>query len=153
MTGWRLGYGIYPAWLTDAISKLVVNSNSCTASFVQRAGVAAIRGPQTDCHRMVAEFKNRRDTFVSLLTGIPGFSCIVPLGAFYAYPSIAGSGRDSKELENTLLTQVGVACLAGSAFGQNGSGYLRFSMANSLENLTLAAERISTWMKLSPVLS
>jgi aspartate aminotransferase len=153
MTGWRLGYGSYPPWLTEAISKLVVNSNSCTASFVQKAGVAAIRGPQIDCHRMVAEFKRRRDAFVSLLTGIPGFSCIVPLGAFYAYPSIAGSGRDSKEFEHTLLTQVGVACLAGSAFGQNGSDHLRFSMANSLENLMLAADRIAAWMKLGPVLS
>jgi aspartate aminotransferase len=152
MTGWRLGYGVYPAWLTDAVSKLVVNSNSCTASFVQRAGLAAIAGPQDDCLRMVSEFRRRRDSFVSQLTSIPGFACTVPLGAFYAYANVRSTGRDSKELEGLLLNQAGVACLAGNAFGEMGSGYLRFSMANSLQNLDLAASRIAAWMTLVPVL-
>ncbi|HEY3742144.1 MAG TPA: pyridoxal phosphate-dependent aminotransferase [Bryobacteraceae bacterium] len=153
MTGWRLGYGIYPTWLTDAVSKLVVNSNSCTATFVQMAGLAAVEGPQTDCERMVAEFRKRRDAFVSLLTGIAGFNCTVPHGAFYAYPSVAGIGTNSKELEDALLTQAGVACLSGSAFGLQGSHHLRFSMANSLPNLQLAAHRISEWSKTSSVRS
>jgi aspartate/methionine/tyrosine aminotransferase len=143
MTGWRLGYGVYPAWLTDAVSKLVVNSNSCTASFVQRAGLAAVNGPQDECQRMVTEFRQRRDSFVSHLTGIRGFGCTVPMGAFYAYASIP-PGSSSKELEGILLNEAGVACLAGDAFGANGSGYLRFSMANSLENLELAASRIAS---------
>lgn len=153
MTGWRLGYGIYPTWLTDAISKLVVNSNSCTASFVQMAGLAAVEGPQTDCERMVAEFRRRRDAFVSLLTGIRGFTCTVPLGAFYAYPSVAAIGRNSKELAEALLSEAGVACLAGTAFGAQGSQHLRFSMANSLSNLELAASKISAWTRASSVRS
>ena len=152
MTGWRLGYGIYPSWLVDTVSKLVVNSNSCTASFVQKAGLAAIAGPQDERLRMVEEFRVRRDDFVRQLAGIPGFSCTVPLGAFYAYPSIEGSGRDSKELEVALLNQAGVACLAGTAFGSMGSHHLRFSMANSLQNLQLAAQRIIDWINLVPVL-
>jgi len=146
MTGWRLGYGIYPSWLTDAVSKLVVNSNSCTASFVQMAGLAAINGPQDECVRMVGEFRRRRDTFVSQLTGIPGFSCTVPLGAFYAYTQVAAGGIGSKDLEGKLLSEAGVACLAGDAFGSNGSGHLRFSMANSLDNLELAVSRIAGFM-------
>lgn len=151
MTGWRLGYGVYPPWLTDTISKLVVNSNSCTASFVQKAGVAAVTGPQTERLRMVEEFRVRRNTFVTQLAGISGLACIVPLGAFYAYPNIAGSGRDSKELEVSLLNEGGVACLAGTAFGGTGSQHLRFSMANSLQNLDLAAKRISERMNLVTV--
>ena len=147
MTGWRLGYGVYPQWLTGTVSKLVVNSNSCTASFVQKAGLAALTGPQTEVLAMVEAFWARRDSFVSRLTSIPGFTCTVPLGAFYAYPNVAKAGRPSKQLEEELLTQVGVACLSGSAFGGTGSEYLRFSMANSLKNLALAADRIDSWMK------
>ena len=143
MTGWRLGYGIYPTWLTDAVSKLVVNSNSCTASFVQRAGLAAINGPQQDCRRMVEAFRGRRDFFVSQLTSIPGFSCIVPLGAFYAYVNIQSHSLPSKELADHLLNGAGVACLAGDSFGSNGAGHLRFSLANSMENLGLALSRIA----------
>ena len=146
MTGWRLGYGVYPDWLTNAVSKLVVNSNSCTASFVQMAGVAAIEGPRTECDQMVAEFRKRRDSFVSWLTGIPGFTCIVPDGAFYAYPKVEHAGMNAGDLANSLLTDAGVACLAGGAFGGNGGSNLRFSMANSLYNLELAAKRILHYM-------
>ena len=152
MTGWRLGYGVFPSWLTDTVSKLVVNTNSCTASFVQKAGIAAITGPQTEREQMVEQFRIRRDRFVSQLTEIPGFTCTVPLGAFYAYPSIAGTRRNSKELAVGLLHEAGVACLAGTAFGGTGVHHLRFSMANSLENLQLAGERIVNWMNLAPVL-
>ena len=151
MTGWRLGYGVFPRWLTDTVSKLVVNTNSCTASFVQKAGIAAVTGPQTERHQMVEQFRIRRDRFVSQLTKIPGFTCTVPLGAFYAYPSVAGTGRNSKELEVGLLHEAGVACLAGTAFGGTGIHHLRFSMANSLENLQLAGDRIVNWMNVAPV--
>ncbi len=151
MTGWRLGYGVFPNWLTDTVSKLVVNTNSCTASFVQKAGVAAITGPQTECLAMVAQFRTRRDRFVSQLTEIPGFDCTVPLGAFYAYPSIRRTHRNSKELAVALLNEAGVACLAGTAFGGTGVHHLRFSMANSLKNLQLAGERIVSWMNSVPV--
>ena len=151
MTGWRLGYGVYPKWLTDTISKLMVNSNSCTASFVQKAGVAAIAGPQTDRLRMVEEFRARRNAFVTQLTSIPGFHGGVPLGAFYAYPNISETGKNSKELEVALLNEAGVACLAGTSFGGTGSQHLRFSMANSLENLALAAKRVEHWMNVVPV--
>lgn len=146
MTGWRLGYGVFPKWLTETVSKLVVNSNSCTASFVQKAGLAALTGPQTEVLRMVGEFRTRRDAFVSKLTSIPGVTCIVPQGAFYAYPNIANVGMPSKKVEEALLSLAGVACLSGSAFGGTGGNHLRFSMANSLKNLDLAAERIEGWM-------
>ena len=147
MTGWRLGYGVYPDHLVDAIGKLVVNSNSCTASFTQKAGVAAIEGPQGDCDAMVAEFRKRRDYFCGALNAIPGFKCEVPMGAFYAFPNVAGTGRGSAELAQGLLTEAGVACLAGDAFGGYGAGFLRFSLANSLENLRLAADRIGAFLR------
>ena len=144
MTGWRLGYGVYPDHLTDAVSKLMVNSNSCTASFTQKAGVAAIEGPQSDCDAMVAEFRQRRDTFCGILNSIKGFTCQIPPGAFYAFPRIVDTGIEAKVLSERLLTEAGVACLSGTAFGQYGEGYLRFSLANSLANLELAGERIRT---------
>ena len=142
MTGWRLGYGVLPGWLGPAVDKLMVNSNSCTASFTQRAGIEALRGPQDDVDRMVAEFRRRRDAFVAGLNTVPGFRCPVPEGAFYAFPNITGTGRHSKELADALLTEAGVACLSGTAFGEHGEGYLRFSMANSLDNLMEAVLRI-----------
>src|SRR5262249_5139653 len=126
MTGWRLGYGVMPAWLAEAVNKLMVNSNSCTASFTQRAGLAALAGAQDDVDRMVAEFRRRRDAFVAGLNTIPGFRCAVPDGAFYAFPNIRGTGRGSKELAAALLEEAGVACLSGTAFGAYGEGYLRF---------------------------
>jgi aspartate aminotransferase len=142
MTGWRLGYGVMPKWLVDPVVKLMVNSNSCTASFTQRAGIAAITGPQDDVTRMVAEFRRRRDAIVQGLNGIPGIRCAVPAGAFYVFPNITGTGLPSKEMADLLLYEAGVACLSGTAFGEFGEGYLRFSYANSLENILDAIERI-----------
>ncbi len=142
MTGWRMGYGVMPEWLVDAVNKLMVNSNSCTASFTQRAGIAAINGPQDDVDRMVAEFRRRRDAFCAGLNRIPGFRCALPGGAFYAFANITGTGISSKELADYLLYEAGVSCLNGGAFGEFGNGYIRFSYANSLENLMEAVRRI-----------
>jgi aspartate aminotransferase len=144
MTGWRLGYGVMPLWLADAVDKLMVNSNSCTASFTQRAGLAALQGPQDDVDVMVAEFRRRRDTMVQGLNEIPGFRCALPEGAFYAFPNVSRTGRASRELADLLLNEAGVACLSGTAFGSYGDGYLRFSYANSLERIEEALSRIRT---------
>ena len=146
MTGWRLGYGVMPLWLVDAVNKLMVNSNSCTASFTQRAGIAALEGPQDEADAMVAEFRRRRAAFCDGLNTIPGFSCRKPQGAFYAFPNITGTGKTSKQLADELLYEAGVACLSGTSFGAYGEGYIRFSYANSLENLMEAVERIRRFM-------
>jgi aspartate aminotransferase len=142
MTGWRMGYGVMPEWLVEAVSKLMVNSNSCTASFTQRAGLAAIDGPQQPVDAMVAEFRRRRDAFCAGLNQVPGFRCALPGGAFYAFANITGTGMKSKELADHLLYDAGVSCLSGAAFGEYGEGYIRFSYANSYENLMDAVERI-----------
>lgn len=146
MTGWRLGYGVMPTWLVDPVNKLMVNSNSCTASMVQRAGLAALTGPQDAPLAMVAEFRKRRDAFIAGLNTIPGFRCPVPQGAFYAFPNIEGTGRTSKQLADELLYEAGVACLNGGSFGQFGNGYVRFSYANSLENLMEAVDRMRRYL-------
>jgi len=142
MTGWRLGYGVMPTWLADAVIKLMVNSNSCTASFTQRAGIAALEGPQDAVTAMVAEFRRRRDAICEGLNEIPGFRCRVPAGAFYVFPNVTGTGMASKALADLLLYEAGVASLDGGCFGSFGEGYLRFSYANSLENIMEAVERI-----------
>ena len=142
MTGWRLGYGVMPRPLADAVNQLMVNCNSCTASFTQRAGMAALEGPQDSVTAMVAEFRRRRDAMVKGFNEIPGWRCALPAGAFYAFPNITGTGMPAKELANLLLSEAGVACLWGTAFGQYGDGYLRFSYANSLPNILEAIERI-----------
>jgi len=142
MTGWRIGYGVMQEWLVDAVNKLMVNSNSCTASFTQRAALAALTGPQDEVDSMVAEFRRRRDAFCAGLNTLPGFRCALPGGAFYAFANIKGTGIPSKELASRLLHNAGVACLSGTAFGEYGDGYLRFSYANSYENLMEAIERI-----------
>ncbi len=142
MTGWRLGYGVMPEWLVDAVNKLMVNSNSCTASFTQRAGIAAINGPRQEVDAMVSEFRRRRDAFVAGLNQIPGFHCALPRGAFYAFANVKDTGISSKELADYLLYEAGVAGLNGGAFGEYGDGYIRFSYANSLENLLEAVARI-----------
>jgi aspartate aminotransferase len=142
MTGWRMGYGVMPAWLVEAVSKLMVNSNSCTASFTQRAGLAAITGPQDCVTAMVAEFRRRRDAICAGLSAVPGFHCPVPAGAFYAFANVKSTGMDSKELADYLLYEAGVSCLDGGAFGEYGKGYIRFSYANSMENLMEAVARI-----------
>jgi aspartate/methionine/tyrosine aminotransferase len=144
MTGWRMGFGVMPEWLVEPVNKLMVNSNSCTASFTQRAGIAALNGPQDDVVKMVAEFRRRRDAFCAGLNSIPGFRCTLPGGAFYAFANVTGTGIGSKELADRLLNEAGVACLNGSAFGEYGDGYIRFSYANSYENLMEAVERIKT---------
>ena len=146
MTGWRMGYGIMPHWLAEAVNKLMVNSNSCTASFTQRAGIAALTGPQHAAELMVAEFRKRRDAFCAGLNTLPGFRCALPEGAFYAFPNITGTGFNAKELADRLLAETGVACLSGTAFGEYGEGYLRFSYANSLPNLMEAVERIRKFL-------
>jgi aspartate aminotransferase len=142
MTGWRLGYGVMPTWLADAVNLLTVNSNSCTASFTQRAGIAALEGPQDSVTAMVAEFRRRRDVMVSALNDVPGFRCSVPAGAFYAFPNITGTGLTAQELADRLLNDAGVACLSGTAFGAHGAGYLRLSYANSLDNIREGVSRI-----------
>lgn len=147
MTGWRIGYGHFPAWLVDPVNKLMVNSNSCTASFTQRAALAAIEGDQDPAEQMIAEFRRRRDVFVEKLNSIDGFRCAVPEGAFYAFPNIQGTGWASKPLADALLSEAGVACLSGTAFGEFGEGYLRFSYANSMENLHRAIDQVSSFIQ------
>jgi len=146
MTGWRLGYGVMRPDLAVHISRLVINSNSCTASFTQIAGIEALRGDQSSVEKMSAEFKRRRDAFVAGLNKIKGFSCRTPKGAFYTFPNITKTGWTSRKLADALLEQAGVACLSGTAFGEYGEGYLRFSVANSLENLNKALARIEAWV-------
>jgi aspartate/methionine/tyrosine aminotransferase len=147
MTGWRLGYGVLPQWLIEPVNLLIVNSTSCTASFTQRAGIAALEGPQDEVDKMVAEFRRRRDAFCAGLNSLRGFRCPIPEGAFYAFPDITGTGRSSKQLADALLNEAGVACLSGATFGEYGEGYLRFSIANSFENLMEAVERIRAFLK------
>jgi len=142
MTGWRMGYGVMPAWLVDAVNKLMVNSNSCTASFTQKAGIAALAGPQDCVEQMVAEFRRRRDAICAGLNEVPGFSCLTPGGAFYAFANVTGTGLPSKEVADMLLYEGGVSCLNGGCFGSYGEGYVRFSYANSLANLQEAVSRI-----------
>jgi aspartate aminotransferase len=146
MTGWRLGYGVMRPDLAVHISRLVINSNSCTASFTQVAGIEALRGDQSSVEKMSAEFRRRRDAFVAGLNKIKGFSCRTPKGAFYTFPNIMKTGWTSRKLADALLEQAGVACLSGTAFGEYGEGYLRFSVANSLENLHKALNRIEDWV-------
>jgi aspartate/methionine/tyrosine aminotransferase len=143
MTGWRLGYGVMPKWIADAVNLMAVNATSCTASFTQRAGIAALTGPQDAVGVMVAEFKKRRDAMVQALNTVPGFRCSVPAGAFYAFPNVTGTRMPSKDLADFLLNEAGVACLNGTAFGRHGDGYLRFSYANSLANIMEAIDRIN----------
>jgi len=147
MTGWRLGFGVLPGYLVNAVNLLMVNSNSCTASFTQRAGIAALRGPQEPSEAFVAEFRRRRDAFVAALNRLPGFRCQMPEGAFYAFPNIEGTGWKSRALADALLEQVGVACLSGTAFGAYGEGYVRFSYANSMDNLMEAIRRMRGFLE------
>ncbi len=147
MTGWRMGYGVMRSDLAAHITRLMTNSNSCTASFTQVAGIEAIRGDQSSVDRMRAEFRRRRDAFVAGLNRIKGFSCRMPKGAFYVFPNITKTGWKSKPLADALLEEAGVAALSGASFGEFGEGYLRFSVANSLENLNQALEQIDAWTR------
>jgi aspartate aminotransferase len=144
MTGWRLGYGIMPTPMAQAVAKLQINATSCTATFSQRAAVEALRGDQTSVEAMIAEFRRRRDVMVDGMRAIRNFTCVRPRGAFYVFPNIAGTGFSSRALAEKLLEQGGVACLSGTAFGELGEGHLRFSYANSMENLQEALSRIAT---------
>ena len=147
MTGWRMGYGVMRPDLATQMSRLMTNSNSCTATFTQRAGIEAIKGDQSEPERFNEEFKKRRDVFVKGLNQIKGFSCRLPHGAFYTFPNIKQTGWPSKKLADALLEQAGVAALSGTAFGAYGEGYLRFSIANSMENLNQALDRVDQWTK------
>jgi aspartate/methionine/tyrosine aminotransferase len=143
MTGWRLGFGIMPPVLQGHISKLVTNSVSCTAPFIQRAGLEALANTEADVESMVAEFKRRRDFVVQRLNEIPGIRCLCPSGAFYVFPSIESFGKKSSDFADYLLNTAGVALLSGTSFGEFGEGYLRISYANSIENLGEAMRRIA----------
>jgi aspartate/methionine/tyrosine aminotransferase len=143
MTGWRLGYGVMRKDIAQKVAQLMTNSNSCTASFIQIAGIEALKGPQTDAEKMVAEFKKRREVIVSGLNSIKGFTCKKPRGAFYVFPNITGTGMDCRKLGDHLLYNAGVAVLPGTSFGKFGEGYLRLSFANSVENIKKALDRIA----------
>jgi aspartate/methionine/tyrosine aminotransferase len=145
MTGWRMGYGVMRADLATHVCRLQTNSNSCTASFTQMAGIEALTGDQSSVEKMNVEFIRRRDRMVEGLNKIKGFSCRVPHGAFYVFPNITKTGWPSKKLADAILEEVGVACLSGTAFGKYGEGYLRLSVANSIENINKALERIDAW--------
>ena len=144
MTGWRLGYGIAPIELADKITQLTINSNSCTATFTQFAGIEALTGPQDFVHDMVTEFRKRRDAIVDGLNTIEGVSCIKPLGAFYVFPNVSQLPLSCQDLSDYLLEDAGVAVLPGTAFGKYGDGYLRLSYANSLENIQEALARMDS---------
>ncbi|MFL6546182.1 MAG: pyridoxal phosphate-dependent aminotransferase [Candidatus Udaeobacter sp.] len=147
MTGWRMGYGVMRADLATHIARLMTNSSSCTASFTQIAGIEALCGPQESVDVMRAEFQKRRDIMVGGLNKIKGFSCRLPKGAFYVFPNITKTGWPSKKLADALLDDAGVAALSGTAFGDFGEGYLRFSVANSIENIEKALDRVNDWAK------
>jgi len=147
MTGWRLGYGVMRPDLAQQFARLQTNSTSCTATFTQIAGVEAVRGDQSEPEKMRREFQRRRDVFVKGLNQIKGFSCRMPKGAFYTFPNITATGWPSKKLADAILNDVGVAGLSGTAFGSQGEGYMRFSTANSIENLQQALDRIEQWTK------
>ena len=142
MTGWRMGYGVMPVELARQITKLMVNSNSCTAAFTQMAGIQALKGPQDAPKAMVDAFRRRRDLIVAGLNEIPGFQCLLPKGAFYVFPNIEGTGKTSQELADYLLEEAGVALLSGTCFGAYGEGFLRLSYANSEENISKALGQI-----------
>jgi aspartate aminotransferase len=146
MTGWRLGYGVMPEVLAEEVTKLQVNSNSCTSAATQQAGLAALRGPQDAVETMLAEFRARRDQIVDGLNKLPGVECITPQGAFYAFPRITGTGYSADELADLLLEEAGVACLSGTAFGRYGEGHLRLSYANSRENIGRALDRMNEFL-------
>ncbi len=147
MTGWRMGYGVMRSDMAAHISRLMTNSNSCTASFTQIAGIEALRGPQDVVDTMRSEFQKRRDVMVAGLNKIKGFSCRLPKGAFYVFPNITKTGWPSKKLADAVLDDAGVAALSGTAFGDFGEGYLRFSVANSIENIEKALGRVGDWTK------
>jgi aspartate/methionine/tyrosine aminotransferase len=147
MTGWRLGFTVAPKPVADMIARFMTNCNSCTATFTQIAGIAAVQGPQDEAEAMVAEFRKRRDLIVDGLNAIPGISCRVPGGAFYVFPNITATGLTSADLAARLLHEAGVASLSGTAFGAHGEGYLRFSYANSQDNISKALAAVEGFVR------
>lgn len=147
MTGWRMGWGAMPAELAPHVTRLMTNSNSCTCSFAQIAGIEGLTGPQDDTAKMVEAFRERRDVIVDGLNSLPGVTCKKPKGAFYVFPNITGTGKDEKWLADYFLDEAGVACLAGTSFGAFGKGYVRFSYANSIENIEKAIGRMAEALK------
>ena len=142
MTGWRLGYGVFPEFMMDAVTKLMTNSVSCTSVAIQMAGIAALQGPQDSVSDMMTEFRIRRDLVVDGMNNLPGVTCRTPGGAFYAFPNISGTGLDSRTFADRAMDEAGVALLSGTAFGEYGDGYIRISFANSQDNLRLAIDRL-----------
>ena len=142
MTGWRLGFGVFPPALVEPVTRLAINSVSCTSAFSQYAAIAALEGPWDPVDQMVAEFSRRRDIIVAGLNDIPGITCLEPQSAFYVFPNITGTSQTSADLQARLLADAGVAALSGTAFGPCGEGFLRFSYANSVENIRRALETV-----------
>ncbi len=149
MTGWRMGYSVWPKHLIDQATRLAINCHSCVNAAAQWAGIAALTGPKDEVAKMMKAFDERRRFVVGELNKLPGVSCIVPYGAFYAFPNISGTGFKSKELELKLLDEAGVASIAGTSFGAHGEGYLRISYANSIENIGEAMKRIGNWLQVN----
>ncbi len=143
MTGWRIGYAVWPDSCVELATRLCINDHSCVNAATQFAGIAALEGPQDDVHAMVAEFDSRRQVIVRQLNSLPGTSCVDAAGAFYAFPNIQGTGLTSREAETLFLNEAGVATVSGTSFGALGEGYVRFSYANSTENIVEALRRIS----------
>jgi aspartate/methionine/tyrosine aminotransferase len=146
MTGWRLGYAVWPRDLVDHATRLAINIHSCVNAATQHAGIEALKGPQDAVDRMVAAFDQRRQVIIERLNTLPGFRCVRPGGAFYAFPNIAGTGLSSRQLQDELLNEVGVALVSGTSFGDQGEGYIRFSYANSVENIERAVDRIGNFL-------
>jgi aspartate/methionine/tyrosine aminotransferase len=144
MTGWRLGFSVWPKSIIESVVRLCVNNHSCVNAPTQFAGIAALEGPQDDVVRMVKAFDERRRAIVPMLNQLPGFRCVDPGGAFYAFPNVTGTGMGARELQNRMLEEAGVATVAGTSFGIHGEGYIRFSYANSIENIRKAIERVGT---------
>ena len=147
MTGWRLGFGVFPEPLVEPVTRLMINSVSCTSAFSQYAAIAALEGPWDDVDRMREAFRERRDVIVSGLNAVPGVSCVEPGGAFYAFPNITELGVPAATLSDRLLDEAGVACLPGTSFGEYGEGHLRFSYANSIENIRRALDAFTTLVR------
>ena len=147
MTGWRLGFSVWPKALVEHVVRLAVNCHSCVNAPTQYAGIAALEGPQDEVRKMVAAFDERRRVIVPLLNQLPGFKCLDPGGAFYVFPDITGTGMDARELQNKMLEIAGVATVAGTSFGIHGEGFIRFSYANSVDNIREAVKRIAALLR------
>ena len=147
MTGWRLGFSVWPKALVEHVVRLAVNCHSCVNAPTQYAGIAALEGPQDEVRKMVAAFDERRRVIVPLLNQLPGFTCLDPGGAFYVFPDITGTGMDARELQNKMLEKAGVATVAGTSFGIHGEGFIRFSYANSVENIREAVKRVAALLR------